>query len=68
LKGYAAQRSTYPKVIGQNLRRTGDFTFRKAIGWYVEGVFQGADCHEFDELPHHAATFVFFGGNGALAR
>jgi glutamate formiminotransferase / formiminotetrahydrofolate cyclodeaminase len=26
----------YPKVIGQNVRRAGEFRFCKAIGWYVE--------------------------------
>ncbi len=27
---------SYPKVIGQNVRRAGEFKFCKAIGWYVE--------------------------------
>jgi glutamate formiminotransferase/formiminotetrahydrofolate cyclodeaminase len=27
---------SYPKVIGQNVRRGGEFKFCKAIGWYVE--------------------------------
>ncbi len=27
---------SYPKVIGQNVRRAGKFRFCKAIGWYVE--------------------------------
>ncbi|MFZ1935237.1 MAG: glutamate formimidoyltransferase [Thermoguttaceae bacterium] len=27
---------SYPKVIGQNVRRAGEFQFCKAIGWYVE--------------------------------
>jgi glutamate formiminotransferase / formiminotetrahydrofolate cyclodeaminase len=27
---------SYPKVIGHNVRRAGEFKFCKAIGWYVE--------------------------------
>ena len=45
-------------MIGQNVRRAGEFKFCWAIGWYVEEYARAADFHEPDELPRHAAALV----------